>query len=422
MSLLDPTLYTNNSGAYLWSMNTPTLGRVLILSPLLTVLLLFISPYSLFFPFLEAPFYIYFGLCVFLFVPLGLFIYNEKFPPVSHRKKISDYEGYAGFWKRLIAYLLDHFLGALVFPTLLSIIFYYKDGQTLGYKIVGIKIVHQKTGRVPAPSLLFGRFMAKIPVTFLTLGFGFLWIAFDRKKQGAHDMLADTVVVTVKKMQLKKTFLILGSILLLGILITFSIPLPKDLKNPMNEISSSQSLPPDFSGSGFSEIPFEEGEAPLAGGSVLTSDPRLTEKNADGANLIYFSKIMIVVKGWYDSEPNQILTQQVLEALLSDIDPYSPEAEGACVVVGGYKENPTTEKIDHYVFTSVFGSPLIHESLPEASDFPFWDTVDKPLNCTPESLTYFTQKIHQFWPHMQYLYFVDHKLELVFPQTEAVQK
>ncbi|MGA7985503.1 MAG: RDD family protein [Burkholderiales bacterium] len=41
---------------------------------------------------------------------------------------------------------------------------------------------------------MFIRFLGYF-VSIVPLGLGFLWIAFDRKKRGWHDLIAGTVVV-----------------------------------------------------------------------------------------------------------------------------------------------------------------------------------------------------------------------------------
>lgn len=77
-------------------------------------------------------------------------------------------------------------------------IFYYVGswtggGQTLGKTIVGLKVTasdgsHLTTGK--ALLRYFGYIINAIP-----LSIGFLWAAFDPKRQGWHDKIAGTVVV-----------------------------------------------------------------------------------------------------------------------------------------------------------------------------------------------------------------------------------
>lgn len=129
---------------------------------------------------------------------------------------------FAGFWIRLVAFLVDEVLlnvastiiryaAGLGLPWgqatpldafnvigLLLDLAYYGGfwtwrGQTPGLMLVGIKIV--KTDGSPlglGDSLI--RYVGYI-VSGITLGLGFLWIAFDRRKQGFHDKIASTYVV-----------------------------------------------------------------------------------------------------------------------------------------------------------------------------------------------------------------------------------
>lgn len=130
---------------------------------------------------------------------------------------------YAGFWIRLMAYILDSlvllavnrvltdllgldwprtFLG-LNYPELIISLAYFVVltvvyGQTLGKMALGIKVVSQD-GRSNAwgPILLretIGKFLSGI-----ILLIGYLMIAFDGKKRALHDRIAETYVVRVNQ-------------------------------------------------------------------------------------------------------------------------------------------------------------------------------------------------------------------------------
>ncbi len=141
---------------------------------------------------------------------------------------------YAGFWKRLAASVIDMvvitvvialllwmvygegylersqpvpgdlsglFLGPadaliqLVVPVILLFVFWKYRSATPGKMLLSLKIVDARTGKAPSTAQLVGRFFAYL-VSTLPLGLGFLWIGFDRRKQGWHDKLAGTVVIT----------------------------------------------------------------------------------------------------------------------------------------------------------------------------------------------------------------------------------
>jgi uncharacterized RDD family membrane protein YckC len=134
---------------------------------------------------------------------------------------------YAGFWSRLFASILDSILQAIVFtpillmffgteilfnpnldtgfggffignvlPAVVVILFWKYRSATPGKIMMGIAIVDARTGGNPSTGRLILRFFGYI-VSMLPLFLGFFWIAFDRRKQGWHDKIADTLVVKI---------------------------------------------------------------------------------------------------------------------------------------------------------------------------------------------------------------------------------
>ncbi|MCL1885573.1 MAG: RDD family protein [Dehalococcoidia bacterium] len=134
---------------------------------------------------------------------------------------------YAGFWRRFGAFVVDAMLISIVismifplgsrFPLNLddrwyfiplvtisnalsvlatlaySVIFWCWRGQTLGKMLLNIRLL-----RGDGSDISFGYAMLRYlgyVVCILTLGGGFLWLAFDSRKQGLHDKIAGTVVV-----------------------------------------------------------------------------------------------------------------------------------------------------------------------------------------------------------------------------------
>lgn len=131
---------------------------------------------------------------------------------------------YGGFWIRLAATILDsiwlygiiyavlwmilgpgifsaeasytatQFVFEYIIPLIVVMVLWMKFASTPGKMILKMKIVDAKTlGPVSAGRLLlryFAYFVALIP-----LGLGFLWVAWDKRKQGWHDKIARTVVV-----------------------------------------------------------------------------------------------------------------------------------------------------------------------------------------------------------------------------------
>jgi uncharacterized RDD family membrane protein YckC len=134
---------------------------------------------------------------------------------------------YAGFWRRFAAFVIDviiiYIVVRLLFPsrgfdfwdirktwyfmplisisiiisTILtiaySVVFWALRGQTPGMMVMNIKVLRGDGSFVSFGYALL-RYLGYI-ICFLMLGVGFLWIAFDPRKQGIHDKIADTVVV-----------------------------------------------------------------------------------------------------------------------------------------------------------------------------------------------------------------------------------
>lgn len=134
---------------------------------------------------------------------------------------------FAGFWSRVFASILDSILQIIVFtpllimffgmdvlmnpaldtgvtgflignvlPALVVILFWKYKSATPGKIMMGIAIVDASTGGNPSTVRLVLRFLGYI-VSMLPFFLGFFWIAFDRRKQGWHDKIANTLVVRI---------------------------------------------------------------------------------------------------------------------------------------------------------------------------------------------------------------------------------
>ena len=89
------------------------------------------------------------------------------------------------------------FLLSWVFPAVAVILFWMKMQATPGKLALGVKIVDAKTGNPASTGKLVIRYFA-YALSMVVVGLGFLWIAFDSRKQGLHDKIAGTVVVRKK--------------------------------------------------------------------------------------------------------------------------------------------------------------------------------------------------------------------------------
>jgi uncharacterized RDD family membrane protein YckC len=90
----------------------------------------------------------------------------------------------------LIATILLVFL---VGSTVYFVVCWATSGQTVGKLGVGIKVIRTDSSRVDL-KYAFIRFLWWM-LCAATLGVGFILIAFDSRKQGLHDRMADTYVV-----------------------------------------------------------------------------------------------------------------------------------------------------------------------------------------------------------------------------------
>lgn len=135
---------------------------------------------------------------------------------------------YVGFWPRVGASLIDSILiGVIIwpvltvfygesywagdkfvqgpmdillswiFPAVAVVLFWAIKQATPGKMAVSAKIVDARTGSAASTGQLIGRYLAYY-ISMLPLGLGFIWVAFDARKQGWHDKLAGTVVVRKK--------------------------------------------------------------------------------------------------------------------------------------------------------------------------------------------------------------------------------
>ena len=123
---------------------------------------------------------------------------------------------YAGFWRRVLASLIDGILLSLVTGSFTWTVDYddfkitYDLGvivqwlyfalmessnrqATLGKMAIGIVVTDENYRRITfanATGRFFGKFLSAI-----ILGIGFIMAGFTQKKQALHDVLADTLVV-----------------------------------------------------------------------------------------------------------------------------------------------------------------------------------------------------------------------------------
>ena len=136
-----------------------------------------------------------------------------------------DEVSYAGFWARFFASLLDTIIQLLllgpllyllygaslvstsaefgynttqfslqVLPMLWVILFWRFKSATPGKMLMGMSIVDATTGDTPSTLRLVMRYFGYI-VSAVPFLLGFFWVGWDKRKQGFHDMIGNTVVI-----------------------------------------------------------------------------------------------------------------------------------------------------------------------------------------------------------------------------------
>ena len=131
---------------------------------------------------------------------------------------------YLGFWARFFAFIIDSIVVLIVLApitlvmygqlipgpgttsgpldaviqylisALVIVLFWIFRQATPGKMLFGGRIVHARTLAKPSTLQMVGRYLAYF-VSTLPFCLGFVWIAFDSRKQGWHDKLAGTVVI-----------------------------------------------------------------------------------------------------------------------------------------------------------------------------------------------------------------------------------
>lgn len=135
---------------------------------------------------------------------------------------------YAGFWMRFWAYLADLIIiGSLtrIFvsstfkalgggyvdysffspATILEVTFFYLYfvlmtryfGQTLGKMIFGLRVISLKDDKLTWGTLIFREFIGRFISKFTSIGY--ILVGILPKKQGLHDIFADTTVVMIRR-------------------------------------------------------------------------------------------------------------------------------------------------------------------------------------------------------------------------------
>jgi uncharacterized RDD family membrane protein YckC len=136
-------------------------------------------------------------------------------PPGYTSDAPSDSGERASFGRRFVQYVIDAIIigvpsaaiGALLTSNpngrsgvgvlILLAYFTYLEGsssQTIGMRVMGLKVVDIRTGGPIDYTRAFVRSLGRLLATIPCL-LGYLWVAWDKEKQGWHDKIATTYVV-----------------------------------------------------------------------------------------------------------------------------------------------------------------------------------------------------------------------------------
>jgi len=149
--------------------------------------------------------YVGFWLRVWAFVVdsvLSLFIITPIVTAVYRKQPSLSPDLIEGPLDLLVSYLLPKgpvdVLVSYVLPAVAIVAFWIARQATPGKMVIRARIVDAETGARPTTGQMIGRYFAYY-VSIFSLGLGFLWVAWDRRKQGWHDKLAGTVVVRERR-------------------------------------------------------------------------------------------------------------------------------------------------------------------------------------------------------------------------------
>ena len=116
---------------------------------------------------------------------------------------------YGGFWIRLVAFIIDAIIlgvitgicnqaGAVGLGTIIGIVYFIglwgTRGQTIGMMPFNLRVVRNVDGGPITWSNAILRYIGLI-IAIVVIFIGVIWVAFDARKRGWHDMIGGTVVV-----------------------------------------------------------------------------------------------------------------------------------------------------------------------------------------------------------------------------------
>ncbi len=94
---------------------------------------------------------------------------------------------------------------AIILGPLYYVFFWSLTGQTLGQRVMGLRVVRLNSRRMGI-GVSLARWVG-YQLCIFTLGIGFLWVLIDNRRMGWHDKLARTCVIYAWKAQQNERFI-----------------------------------------------------------------------------------------------------------------------------------------------------------------------------------------------------------------------
>lgn len=176
-------------------------------------------------------------------------IKNEGEQPVSVQNRAVDAKPfgspeYAGFLLRWAAFAVDSMVVGIPWAVIAYMLFGLENmgrndfsglillvyfsvltglyQTTLGKKLFNLKVVSDKGEKVSMGKAFLRDFVGKI-ISSVFLSLGYLWVIWDKEKQGWHDKIAGTHVVIIKPVSKGKMFLAYLIVLILPLIAIIGI-------------------------------------------------------------------------------------------------------------------------------------------------------------------------------------------------------
>ena len=131
-----------------------------------------------------AGFWIRLGAVLIDLMVMGVVLYIPSTVIYGSEYWVGD-QFFYGFWDLMFSYVL---------PLVGTIWFWLRFSGTPGKMALKLKIVDAGTGNKLTFGQAIGRYFAYI-LSAIPFFLGYIWVGFDKRKQGWHDKLAGTVVI-----------------------------------------------------------------------------------------------------------------------------------------------------------------------------------------------------------------------------------